>query len=494
MAKREKFYVTTPIYYTNDKPHIGHAYTTIIADVLARWHKVLGKDVFFLTGTDEHGAKIQSLAKKVKKKPKAFVDANVKAFKNAWKELNISYDNFIRTTDPEHEKAVKKVLQEFYDKKLIYKGKYESYYCSGCEQYKTKGDLVDDLCPDHKTKPEFRSEEAYLLKLSVFRDKLVKLIEKDKYQILPKERKNEILSFLKNEDLHDISISRPKEEVSWGIELPFDKKHTTYVWIEAFMNYLTGIGWPLAKFKKYWPADVQLMSKDILRVHATIWPAMAMSLGLDLPKKLFIHGYFTVNGDKMSKSLGNVVDPAYLAKKYSADAVRYYIMRAIPMGRDGDVSENVLKDRYNNELANKLGNLVSRVGGMASKGGGQIKKTNIDPELAERLKLVLIKGDMESIFLDRALNEIFSFIDACNEYVQKKQPWTLEGEERNKVLYTLLDSIRIISILLWPFIPKASEKINKQFGFPKPGIGNCRFGLTKSGKIKKPEILFKKIE
>ncbi|MFC1685846.1 methionine--tRNA ligase [Nanoarchaeota archaeon] len=493
MVKEGKFYVTTPIYYVNDVPHIGHAYTTIIADVLARWHKLLGKEVFFLTGTDEHGAKIQHIAKEKKKKPKQFVDGIVKEFQKAWKVLNIDYDSFIRTTDAKHEKAVSKVLQEFYDKKIIYKGKYESHYCEGCEQYKTPGELVDGLCPDHKTEPEFRSDEAYLLKLSVFRDKLLKQIEKDKFMIEPVERKNEILSFLRNEELHDISISRLKEEVSWGVELPFDKNHTCYVWIDAFLNYLTGIGWPLVSYKKWWSPDVQLMSKDILRVHSTIWPYMASSLGLDLPKRLFIHGYFTVNGQKMSKSLKNVINPIDFVKKYGADAVRYYIMRAIPMGRDGDVSESNLKERYNNELANKLGNLVSRVGGMASR-DGSIIKSNIAPELAEKLNLPLIQDYMEKMFLDRALNEIFMFVEACNEYVQKKQPWTLEGDERNDVLYTLLDSIRIISILVSPFVPEAAEKINKHFGFGKPLLKNCKFGLTKSGKIKKPEILFKKIE
>lgn len=491
---KEKFYITTPVYYVNDKPHIGHAYTTIIADVLSRWHKLLGKDVFFLTGSDEHGAKIQNIAKKKKKKPKAFVDGIVRDFKKAWKVLDIDYDGFIRTTDANHVSAVKKVLNELYEKKLIYKGKYESYYCEGCEQYKSKAELVDGLCQEHKVAPEFRSEEAYLFKLSAFRDKLIKSIEKEKFQILPVERRNEILSFLKKEDLHDISISRPKEEVKWGIELPFDKKHTCYVWIDAFMNYLTGIGWPLAKYKKLWPADVQLMSKDILRVHSTIWPAMIMGLGLDLPKKLFVHGYFTVNGQKMSKSLGNIINPVFLSEKYSSDAVRYYIIRAIPMGKDGDVSEEILKERYNNELANKLGNLVSRVGGMASKLGDKIYVADVDPVLADKLNLPLIEDYMDKMLLDRALNEIFMFIDACNEYVQNKQPWKLEGDEKNQILYTLLDSIRIISILLYPFIPKSTEKINKHFDFPKPLYKNCKFGLTKSGKFKKPEILFQKIE
>ncbi|MEM2956316.1 MAG: methionine--tRNA ligase [Candidatus Pacearchaeota archaeon] len=490
MSSRKKFYITTPIYYTNDVPHIGHSYTTIIADILARYHRLLGEDVFFLTGTDEHGIKIQRIAEKKNKKPKQFVDEIVNEFKKAWKTLNIEYDNFIRTTDEKHIKIVQDILQKLYDKKMIYKGKYEAYYCTGCEQYKTSSELVNGTCPLHNTTVEVRSEEAYLFKLSKFQKELRKLIENNEYKILPIQRKNEMLSFLIREDLQDISISRPKSEVYWGIELPFDKNHTCYVWIDAFLNYISGLNYPSEQFRKYWPADIQLMSKDILRVHSTIWPSILLSINEKLPKMLYIHGYFTVNGQKMSKSLGNAIDPIKLSEKYGSDAVRYFLMRHIPLGEDGDFSEDALKERYNSELANKLGNLVLRVAGMAK---GKIPKSSIDADLASNLKLTEIYSHMDNVALDKALEKIFGFIDKCNEYIQEKQPWKLEGKEKEKVLYNLIDSIRIISILLYPFMPETSKKINKQFNFPKPSIENAVFGKTKEGKIKKLGVLFEKL-
>ena len=308
----KKFYITTPIYYANAKPHIGSAYTTIAADVLARWNKLLGKEVFFLTGTDEHGKKIQQTAEKAGKKPKEFVDKIAKQFKDLFNLLNVSYDNFIRTTDKYHEKEVVKVLKRLYKDGLIYKGDYEAYYCVGCEQYLKKSDLIDGKCPLHNKEPELKKEEAYLLKLSQFQDKLLKLIESGKFQILPKSRKKEIIYFIK-QGLQDVSISRRKEDVEWGIPFPFDEEHTCYVWVDAFWNYVSGLK---DKFKKFWPPNVQLMAKDIFRVHATIWPVLILAMNLELPKTLFIHGYFKANGKKMSKSLGNFVDPLKIIKKY----------------------------------------------------------------------------------------------------------------------------------------------------------------------------------
>ena len=328
--KKKTFYITTPVYYTNADIHLGGAYTTIAADVLARWHKLKGEEVFLLTGTDEHGQKIQEAAEKEGIKPKEFVDKIVKNFKEAFKMLNISNNNFIRTTDKEHEEEVKKVLQYLYDKKFIYKGFYEAYYCVGCEQYLTQSDLVDGKCPLHKKEPELRKEEAYLFNLSSFQKKLFDLIKSGKYKILPEIRRKEILTFIES-GLQDISISRLKEKVSWGIELPFDKKHTCFVWVDAFWNYITGLQ-EKNVFDKFWPADVQLMAKDIIRVHATIWPALLLATKNKLPKTLFVHGYFTVNGQKMSKSLGNVLSPIELVKKYGADSVRYFLMRNIPFG------------------------------------------------------------------------------------------------------------------------------------------------------------------
>jgi methionyl-tRNA synthetase len=486
MKNKKTFCITTPIYYVNAAPHLGGAYTTIAADVLARWHKILGEDVFFLTGTDEHGQKIQEIAEKNGMKPKQWVDKISKEFQDTFKLLNISNDNFIRTTNPFHEEEVKKILQELYDKKLIYKGTYESYYCVGCEQYLTSSDLVDGKCPLHKKEPELHKEEAYLFKLSSFQNKLLKLIESGKYEILPLTKRNEVLNFIK-EGLQDISISRKKEKVSWGIELPFDKDHTCYVWVDAFWNYLTGIQ-EKKVFDKFWPADVQLMANDILRVHSTIWPALLLGTGNKLPKTLFIHGYFTIAGQKMSKSLGNVISPTYLTEKYGSDSVRYFLMRQIPFGQDGDVSEKALIDRHNNELANKLGNLVLRVSSLIEKNGLDKTQNN----LLKKLKLKEIEKNMLGFNLDKALNDIFEFIDACNEYIQTNKPWETKDK---RILYEIADSIRVISILLWPFIPSTSEKIALNFKFE---VGKDSFKeIKKSLKIndiKKSEALFDKIE
>lgn len=481
----DKFYITTPIYYANSEPHVGSAYTTIAADVLARWHKLKGEDVFFLTGTDEHGQKIQEIAEAKGIKPKEFVDEIIKKFKESFKLLNISNDNFIRTTDPEHEAEVKKILQELYNKKYIYKGTYESYYCVGCEQYLTKSDLIDGKCPLHKREPESRKEEAYLFKLSSFQNKLLDLIKNGKFCILPKGRRKEIINFIEG-GLQDISISRLKENVSWGIEIPFDKRHICWVWLDAFWNYLTGLK-NKENFDKFWPPDIQLMAKDIFRVHATIWPALLLATGNKLPKTLFVHGYFTVNGQKMSKSLGNVISPVYLCEKYGADSVRYFLMRNVPFGEDGDFSEEALVNRVNGELVNELGNLVSRTLTIASKFEGKIEgKAEIKLDLKKINKL------MEKYELHNVLNEIWAFIKDVNRYVNEKEPWKLKGKELGNVLYNLLESLRIISILISPFIPETSEKINKQLGVEKGLLKDCIFRKF-NGKIKKGEHLFNKV-
>ncbi len=485
VKKKKKFYVTTPIYYTNASIHLGAAYTTIAADVLARWHKILGEDVFFLTGTDEHGQKIQEIAEQNNQKPKEFVDKIVAEFKEAFKLLNISNDNFLRTTDPYHEQEVKDLLNTLYKKKLIYKGVYESLYCVGCEQYLTQADLVDGKCPLHNRVPELKKEEAYMFKLSEFQDKLSKLIKTGKYNILPEIRRKEILNFIET-GLQDVSISRLKEKVYWGIELPFDKKHCAWVWPDALWNYVSGLRQTgKENFKKFWPADVQLMAKDILRVHATIWPALLLGAGYKLPKNLFVHGYFTIGGQKMSKSLGNVISPIYLVRNYGADSVRYYLMRNLAFGSDGDVSEKGLIERHNSELADKLGNLVSRVSALAERDGIEKIKNN----LIKKLKLKQIEKEMQEFEVDRALADIFAFIDVCNEYIQNKKPWETHDK---KILYELVDSIKSVAILLWPFIPETSEKIAKNFGF-EIKYENIEKNL-KYEKIKKAEILFKKIE
>ncbi|MCK4552693.1 methionine--tRNA ligase [Candidatus Pacearchaeota archaeon] len=483
---RKKFYVTTPIYYPNDIPHVGHAYTTIVGDVIARGHKLKGEDVFYLTGTDEHGKKIETAAKKKTKNPKEFVDELVPEFKNAWKKLNIDYDRFIRTTEKDHEKVVLKILQKVFDKGDIYLGEYEGLYCTGCEAYYTERDLVDGCCPIHKTKAEKLKEKSYFFKLSKYKKKLLKLYKDNPNFILPKFRVKEIINRL--EDLQDLSISRTS--FNWGIKLPFDNKHISYVWFDALLNYLTGVGYLKddKKFSKFWPADLHIVAKDIMWFHVVIWPTMLMSAGIKLPKTIFVHGYWTFNKKKISKSRGKVINVNELISiTGNVDSIRYFLLRETPFGDDGDFSEQALIDRHNNELANKLGNLVSRVSGLIEKFGiskSAPKGVPLDMQdgvfggknkLLKKLNEAKIEKLFENYEFDKVLNEIFSFIDICNEYVQNKKPWETRDK---KVLYELKESILKIADLLWPFIPESAEKIKKQFS---------------ATKIKKSEILFKKI-
>lgn len=499
----KKFYITTPIYYVNDKPHIGHAYTTITADVLARYHRMRGEDVFFLTGTDEHGVKIQQIAEKMGKCPKEFVDEISAAFSVAWDTLNISNDNFIRTTDSAHEKAVAEVAQKLFDKKFIYKGKYEALYCVGCEQYKTRVELVRGKCPDHKCEPEMRSEEAYLFKMSKFQDELLRRIKNDEFKISPETRKNEVISFYEKEGLKDVAVSRKKENVFWGIELPFDKNHTLYVWVDAFLNYLTGLGWPKDKknYKKFWPANLQLMSKDILRVHSTIWPALLLAMGEELPDELFVHGYFTIDGQKMSKSLGNVVDPVELAQKYGVDEVRYFLSREISFGEDGDFNFIRLEGRYDADLANGLGNLVARVLAMCEKyfdskipekTSGSVERTWQSYEI-----------NMEELKPHLALKDVWDLIAFCDQFINTEAPWQLakiDKERLSRVIYTLLETLRHIGWLIAPFMPMTSDKIFEQLGL-KPETEKKKSlektkewgGLVSGKKIKKGAALFPRL-
>ncbi len=454
-----KFYVTTPIYYPNDVPHIGHAYTTIVADALARWHKLKGDKVRFLTGTDEHGKKMETIAKEKGKKPKEFVDKLVPEFKSAWKKLNIEYDRFIRTTDKDHEKKVKEILQKVYDSGDIYLGEYEGYYCTDCEAYYTEKGLEDGKCPIHKTKIEKLREPSYFFKLSKYQDKLLKLYEKNPELILPKFRRNEVISRIK-EGLQDLSISRTS--FSWGIPLPFDKKHVAYVWFDALLNYVSGA-------ESFWPADVHLIGKDILWFHTTIWHSMLLSAGLELPKTVFAHGWWTFDKEKISKSRGKVINVDELISIAGVDSARYFLFRETPFGEDGDFSEKALIARHNNELANKLGNLVSRVASLIEKNG--IEKC--ENKLVKKLKVKNIEKSIENYKFDKALNDIFAFIDVCNKYVQNEKLW-----EKDTVPSHLVKDILKISELLLPFIPESAEKIKKQFS---------------AKNIKKGEILFKKI-
>jgi len=480
-----KFYITTPIYYVNDKPHIGHAYTTVLADVLARYHRLMGEEVFFLVGTDEHGAKIEAAAEQAGKSPREFCDENVEAFREAWKSLDISYSNFIRTTDSSHEKAVSNALEYLYKKDFIYKGVYKGLYCCGCEQYKTDDDLVDGKCPDHQTEPEVMEEESYFFRLSQFGGELERSISGGKLKIEPAERKNEVLSFIRN-GLQDISISRKK--IKWGVPLPFDKKFTTYVWVDAFLNYLTGLGWdgkisprpPLKKGGerrglKFWPPDVQLMSKDILRVHATIWPALLLALKIPLPKKLYIHGFFTINGQKMSKSLGNVIWPKQLTEKFGADGTRYLLMSSLADGHDGDISWEKLTAKYNTDLANGLGNLVSRVMNLAKGFEIAVRDGSL------KIKSEKVRKLLDEIKPKEALDEIWKEVDWANKYVEETRLWELvktNKKQAKRVLEELLAGLINIAENLKPFMPETAERVIK---------------ILESGEIKKGEILFPRI-
>ena len=457
MAKKT-FYITTAIDYVNGKPHIGHALEKTIADAIARWHKLQGEKVFFLTGTDENAQKNAQAAKELGISPKKLVDRNSKFFIELCKKLNISYDRFIRTTEPEHVKKAQELFKKSYDKGDIYKGSYEGLYCEGCEAFKTERELINGLCAEHNTKPKKISEETYFFKLSKYHNKITKFIQD---YITPDSRKKEILSRLKSEPLKDLSVTR--KNLDWGIDCPIDKEHKIYVWFDALINYISGAN-------GNWPADLHVIGKDINWFHSVIWPAMLLSVGSDLPKKLLVHGFLNLKGEKMSKSKGNVLDPLELIEKYGSDSVRYSLLRNSIL-EDSDYSEEILIERHNNELANKLGNLVSRVSGLIEK--NSVSKT--ENKLIKKLNKKKIEQHFKNYELNHALNEIFAFIDICNVYVASKKPWETKDK---KVLYELSDSILEISSLLSPFIPESAEKIKSIF---------------RATKIKKAQILFKKI-
>jgi len=467
----KKFYITTAIEYVNGRPHIGHAFEKVIADALTRWNLLKGDRVWFLTGTDENAQKNAQAAKEEGIDTQKFVDRNSKIFIELCKKLNINYSRFIRTTEQEHKKKAQEIFKKVFDKGEIYKGKYEGNYCIGCESFITEKELVDGKCPEHNKEPELISEDAYFFKLSKYQNKIIKFVET---YIVPESRKKEILSRLKNEELRDLCVSRAN--LDWGIDNPIDNKFKLYVWLDALVNYISGA-------EGNWPADIHVIGKGINWFHSVIWPGILMSAGYDLPKKLLVHGYLNLKGSKISKSLGNVIDPIELADKYGSDAVRYSLLRC-SVFEDSDYSKEILIERNNNELANKLGNLVSRVSGLVERNGLQ----KAENKLLKKLKLKEIEKLIENYELDKALNHIFGFIDVCNEYVQNKKP--CETKDQN-VLYELVDSIKAIAILLWPFIPETSEKIAKQLGF-EIDYKNIKKPIAVK-KVKKGEILFRKI-
>jgi methionyl-tRNA synthetase len=457
---KNKFYVTTPIYYVNAQPHIGHTYTTVAADILARWHRQIGEETFFLTGTDEHGAKIAEKALEAGVEPQAFTDGVAETFKEAWQILNISNDRFIRTTESSHKKAVQRAVEVMLEKGVIYKDKYEGLYCQGCEQFKNEKDLVDGKCPDHQTAPQWMSEEAYMFRLSQFQGELTQRIQSDELRVRPLERKNEILSFIEQHGLKDVAFSR--EKVKWGIPFPGDENHTIYVWADAFLNYLTGLGWTgeAGEIPEMWPATVQLMSKDILRVHATIWQAMLLALDLPTSKELFIHGFFMIEGQKMSKSLGNVISPKELAERYGVDGTRYLLMSATPFGHDGDIGRKFFDDKFTADLANGLGNLVSRVSNL-------LEKNEIESELkidSDEELIKTITAHMNNYRFDEALKSLWLKIAESDQFLSDKKPWKMgDKKEIAEVLIPTAQTILNIASLLRAFMPETAEKIVAQF-------------------------------
>lgn len=460
-------YITTPIYYVNAEPHIGHAYTQIAADCLARYYRQTGSKVHFLTGTDEHGEKIAEAARARNIGIKEFVDESVKKFKNLWKALNIEYDQFIRTTEPFHENTVKQIIIRLREKGLIYKNMYEGWYCVPCESFYTPSQAEDQLCPVCKRPVEKLQQESYFFKLSNFKEPLLEHIEKNPEFIMPESRRNEVLGFLK-EPLRDLSISR--KDVKWGIPFPDDDSHTIYVWFDALLNYITAPGYftDSERFNNIWPADVQLIGKDIIKFHAVIWPAILLGLGVELPKTVFAHGWWTMKGEKMSKSVGNVVDPFEIIDNWGVDALRYFILRQVTFGMDGNFSEEQFQARYDTDLANELGNLLSRVLSMIQKYDPPYSGSNPDG-LDKKAQILINKLDdlYGGLKFSLILEKIWEIIKAANIYVEQQKPWILAKEDKNRlgeVLTNLFEVLKIVSGLISPFMPETSSKIKEQMG------------------------------
>ena len=483
-----KFYITTPIYYVNDVPHIGHAYTTIAADTLARYHRLLGNKVFFLTGTDEHGQKVEKAAQERGLMPKAHADSMVDNFRQLWKKLDITNDAFIRTTDKEHIAVVQELLQKLYDKGEIVQRTYEGWYCTPDERFWTEKEIVEGNCPDCGRPVEQISEDNYFFLMSKYQESLIKHIEENRTFIQPDSRRNEVLGFLRTQKLGDLCISRPKTRLSWGIELPFDRDFVTYVWFDALVNYYAATRYlspqverstyQHAREKYWWPADHHLVGKDILTTHSVYWSTMLMGLGLALPRNIFAHGWWTRDGKKMSKSLGNVIDPNEIATTYGADAFRYFVLREVPFGLDGDFSMETFITRFNTELANDLGNLLSRVLVMISKYfGGKIPSAGEEQPFDQELRGIAsslsakVDEDLSALAFTKYLQNCWLLVTRANRYVEENAPWALakkkDFDRLGTVIYYLSESLRLIGLYLYPVMPLTSQKIWDAIGMGK---------------------------
>lgn len=509
MNNDKKFYITTPIYYPSANFHIGHCYTTIVADAIARYKRLTGYDVFYLTGTDEHGEKIQKKATEAGVTPKEYVDKIVANAKDLWKSLDISYDKFIRTTDEEHVKCVQKIFERLYKQGDIYKGEYKGLYCTPCESFWTETQLINGKCPDCGRDVHEVSEEAYFFKLSKYQDRLVKYYEENPDFIEPESRKNEMINNFIKPGLADLCVSRTSFD--WGIPVTFDDKHVVYVWLDALTNYISALGYLSdddSLFKKYWPCDLHIVGKEIIRFHTIVWPIMLMALDLPLPKKVFGHGWLVIDGGKISKSLGNYKDPREYIDAYGVDAIRYFALREVPFGSDGSFSEDALINRTNGDLANILGNLVNRTIGMINKYfDGEVSNKGvsekIDNNLIKEAESLYIKVEnyMNKLEVPKALDSIFDLFRSLNKYIDETTPWILAKDDSKKdrlatVLYNLIEGIRIGTVLLRPFIPETTEKIFKQINTDNTSYDSVKeFGGYKSStKVGTPEVLFQRIE